>query len=207
MGEQVAQLAEGGADWFHVDLIDGHYVSNLGFPARLIGELKTEYPHIAVDVHVMVTDPAAYVDQLAALGTDYMTFHMDATPFALRMIKAIHDKGMKAGVAINPSHRIDALVPVLPELDMVVLMTVEPGFPAQTFLPCSLPRLKELIALREAMGLSFLISIDGSVDMENAKACAELGAEVFVTGAYTVFHQDVGIAEACRRFVRLTTPE
>ncbi|MCL2527675.1 MAG: ribulose-phosphate 3-epimerase [Defluviitaleaceae bacterium] len=200
MGEQVAQLVKGGADWFHVDIMDGHYVPNLCFPLGLIKELKNVYPQIPVDVHIMVENPASYVQRLAELKVDYLSFHLDATRFARRLLSDIKNANMKAGVVINPSQPIDLLEPVIDMVDYVVLMTVEPGYAGQKFMVEALPRLARLVEMRKANGNPFLISIDGGVDMENAKKCVQLGAEVYVTGIFTVFNQPEGLEAACRKF-------
>jgi ribulose-phosphate 3-epimerase len=203
MGEQVEQLVRGGIHWFHIDIMDGHYVPNLCFPVRIVGELKTAYPQIAVDVHLMTTDPAAYLPLLAEQKADYVSFHIDATNFSLRCLTAIQKLGMKAGVVINPSQRISVIEPLVDMLDYVVLMTVEPGYAGQRFMTSSLPRLSELAELRQKSGRPFLISIDGGVDYPNALECVKRGAEVYITGIYTVFAQQEGITEACRKFNRV----
>ena len=200
MREQVRELAEGGADWFHIDIMDGHYVPNICFPLRLVGELKTAYPGIATDVHLMVENPADYIQRLAAQRADYISFHIDATRFSRRLLADIKSLGMKAGAVLNPSQRIDALNPVIDLVDYVVLMTVEPGYAGQKFMPEAIPRLEELAGLRKECGNPFLISIDGGVDYGNAATCAKIGAEVYVTGIYTVFGQPEGLAAANARF-------
>jgi len=202
LGKEVDELARGGAPWFHVDIMDGHYVPNLCFPVRVVGELKEKYPAIEVDVHLMVTDPMSYLPQLKAHGADWVSFHVDATNFSRRTLTTIREMGMKAGVVINPSQPIEVIEPFIRFLDYVVLMTVEPGYAGQKFMVDSLPRVTALAALREKHGLDFLISIDGGVDYANAIECARRGAEVYVTGIYTVFRQQDSISEACQRFER-----
>ncbi len=207
MGEEVRELAEGGADWFHIDIMDGHYVPNLCFPVRIVGELKKKYPSIKADVHLMVTNPMDYFALLRENGADYVSFHADATNFARRALRAIQELGMKGGVVINPSQPISIIEPYIQDLDYVVLMTVEPGYAGQKFMVDSLPRVSELAALREKYQKDFLISIDGGVDYPNAFECIRRGAEVYVTGMYTVFNQTDGIKAACKRFMKQMTEE
>lgn len=199
-GRQVDKLVQGGVPWFHIDIMDGHYVPNLCFPVRLVGELKRAYPTIAADVHLMVSDPTSYLPLLRDNGADWVAFHMDATNFSRRLLTTIREMGMKAGVVVNPSQPVAVIEPVIRFLDYVVLMTVEPGFAGQKFMVDSLERVSELAELRRQHGCDFLISIDGGVDYPNAVQCAQRGAEVYVTGIYTVFNQPDDIPDACRRF-------
>ena len=205
MGRQVDELVQGGADWFHIDIMDGHYVPNLCYPTKIVGELKKKYPSVQTDVHLMVTDPMSYLPQLKQNQADWVSFHMDSTHFSRRTLVAIREQGMKAGVVINPSQPISIIEPVIRFVDYVVLMTVEPGYAGQTFMVDSLPRVTELDALRKKHDVNFLISIDGGVDYPNAIECARRGAEIYVTGIYTVFQQEDGITAACRRFNKTLT--
>jgi ribulose-phosphate 3-epimerase len=206
-GHEVEELVRGGVHWFHIDIMDGHYVPNLFFPVRVVDELKRKYPAIETDVHLMVTNPMDYLPLLKANQADWVSFHMDATNFSRRTLTMIHELGMKAGVVINPSQAISVVEPVIHFVDYVVLMTVEPGYAGQKFMVDSLPRVSELAALREKHGLDFLISIDGGVDYPNAIECARRGAEVYITGIFTVFRQQDSIADACRRFQRTLEAE
>ena len=200
LDRDVAQLWEGGARFFHVDIMDGHYVPNLCYPLRVISDLKGKYPDMIIDVHLMVTNPADYVERLRQAGADYVSFHVDSTNFAIRLLRSIKEAGMKAGVVLNPSQRVDVLTPYLDRVDYVVLMTVEPGYAGQTFMTQAIPRVAELSALRKASGRDFLISIDGGINYPNVVPCVRNGANMFVTGIYTVYHQEDGIVSACKRF-------
>ena len=200
LGSDIAELWEGGTRYYHIDIMDGHYVPNLCYPVRLVSDLKTAYPDAITDVHLMATEPGNYIDRLAKAGCDLLSFHVDSTSFVIRTIRQIKEAGMKAGVVINPSQRIDILEPYIDKVDYVVLMSVEPGFAGQVFMPEAVTRVKELAELRENCGNDFLISVDGGINYPNVQPCVRNGANIFVTGIYTVYHQEDGIISACRRF-------
>lgn len=201
-GQDVEELIEGGVEFFHIDLMDGHYVPNLCLPVNYIKDIKEQYPDVTAEIHLMVTNPMDYLDSLAKAGADYVAIHGDSTSFIRRTLLAIREKGMKAGAAINPSQRIDVIEPYIKYLDYVILMTVEPGFAGQRFLPEGLDRLTELDDLRRKYNAGFLIEVDGGVDYENASLLKKRGADILVTGIYVVFKQEDGIVSACRRFER-----
>ena len=200
LGRDVDELFQAGVDFFHVDIMDGHYVPNICLPVRTIGDIKSVYPKAIVDVHLMVTNPIDYIEPLKKEGTNYVAFHSDATSFAGRALVSIRKAGMKAGVVINPSQRIDVIEPYIHLLDYVILMTVEPGIAGQRFLPGGLERLSQLADLRKERNANFLIEVDGGVDYENARECVIRGADILVTGIFVVFNQPDGIANACKRF-------
>ncbi len=200
MGEDIAQLVEGGVNFLHFDIMDGHYVPNICLPLNYIRDIKNKYPDITMEVHMMVDNPAAYISRLAETGADYVSFHADATRFCRRTITEIRAAGMKAGVVVNPSQRIDILEPYAGLIDYVILMTVEPGFAGQLFLPNSVERIRELNKLRQSSKANFLIEIDGGVDYQNTEDCILAGADILVTGVYITFRQKEGIVSACKRF-------
>lgn len=198
--EDIEQLREAGVHFLHVDLMDGHYVPNLCFPIRFVKDLKEEYPDMVLDVHMMVTDPIAYVDAMAEAGVDYLSFHVDSTPFAIRVIDRIHAKGMKAGVVVNPSQPVAVIEPYMDLVDMVTLMAVEPGFAGQKFMMRTIGRVETLASLRKQCGNEFLINVDGAMNEAGLIPCIRRGANVIVTGIFTIFQQEDGIVSACRRF-------
>ena len=200
MGNTIKELTDSGVSFFHIDMMDGHYAPNLCFPPTVVRDLKQNYPNVIAEVHMMVDCPMDYVKTLKEYGADWVSFHLDSTRFVRRTLGAIRDLGMKAGVVINPSQPIDSLKPVLPWLDYVVFMSVEPGFSGQKFMSGSMERLEELCRLRTESGLDFKILIDGGVSYEVGVQAAKLGADILVTGIYMIFAQPDGIAGACRRF-------
>ena len=202
MREQLDELAAGGTKFFHIDLMDGHYVPNLCMPIKLIRELKDAYPQIVMDVHIMVTNPQDYIERLREAGADYVAFHTDSTPFVRRIINEIHGAGMKAGIVINPSQRIDHIEPYIEYVDMVMLMAVEPGFAGQPLLEGSMERLQEIADLRRQYGCKFLISVDGGIDHERCLRCREIGVDMIVGTVHNIFKQPDGLKSACMRFER-----
>ena len=155
---------------------------------------------MVLDVHMMVTNPIEYVDIMAEAGVDYLSFHTDSTPFVLRTLDRIRVKGMKPGVVINPSQPVDVIKPYIDLVDMVTLMAVEPGFSGQKFMMRTIDRVEELASLRKHSENDFLINVDGAINDAGLVPCVRRGANVIVTGVFTVFAQEDGIVSACHRF-------
>jgi len=164
LADNAEELVKAGVKWFHIDLMDGHYVPNLCFPVRIISDLKEKYKDITVDVHLMVDNPIDYISRLAECGADYFSFHADSTSFPIRAMDAIHKAGMKGGVVINPSQSIDIIRPYADLLDMVTLMAVEPGFAGQRFMERTVPRVLETAKIRKEKNLDYLINVDGAIN-------------------------------------------
>ncbi len=198
--EQMDELVEAGTRYFHIDLMDGHYVPNLCYPINFVKEIKEAYPEVNMDIHMMVTDPVSYVERLKNAGADYVSFHTDSTPFVRRTINEIHKAGMKAGVVINPSQPIEHILPYAKYLDLVTLMAVEPGFSGQPLLEGSMERLQELVKLRKESNCHFLISVDGGIDHEKCVQCQKIGVDMIVGTIHNIFKQTDGIYGACVRF-------
>lgn len=200
MAEEMDAMIRGGVKFVHVDIMDGHYVPNIFFPLSVVKSIKDRYPDIITDVHLMVTNPEDYVDRMKEDGADYLSFHLDSTRFSRRLIDRIQKAGMKAGVVLNPSQPVSLLEPLLHFVDYVVLMTVEPGFAGQKFMPDAVGRLEELQKLKEKTNTDFLISIDGGIDKYHSAECMKRGAEILVSGIYTVFRQPEGLEKACESY-------
>lgn len=195
-------LERGGAGMLHVDVMDGHYVPNLCLNFDQAMAIRRAKPDLPMDLHLMVTDPFAWLDKLRAVNPTHVSFHLDATPFALRLISQLRAMGIHPGVVLNPSQPTELLDPVLDQVDYVLLMGVEPGFSGQSFLPQTLSRLAELDAKRRQRKLSFQIMVDGGIDHENGPACARAGADILVGGAFVCFDQPDGVEASSRRFVQ-----
>lgn len=200
LAADVKKIEEGGADYIHVDVMDGHFVPNISFGAAVMKSLngKTKLPY---DVHLMIENPDQYIDNFVTPQTEFITVHQEACVHLHRTIQNIKSKGVKAGVAINPATPVRMLECVLQDLDMVLIMSVNPGFGGQKFIPQALEKVKELAALRSQQNLSFAIEIDGGITLDNAEEVMKAGVDIAVAGS-AVFGAE-NVVERVAEFKRI----
>jgi ribulose-phosphate 3-epimerase len=187
LAEAIQTVETAGADWLHLDVMDGKFVPNISFGQPVVRAIRS-ITSLPLDVHLMIEDPGRYAQDFVKAGADSLTVHLEACTHLHRNIHQIKDLGIKAGVAINPHTPVESLLPVLADLDLVCLMSVNPGFGGQAFIPSTMSKLHALNQYRQERGLRFGIEIDGGVDLSNALALMEAGANVLVAGQ-SVFGQ------------------
>lgn len=183
LGQGVRQVEEGGADWIHVDVMDGHFVPNITIGPMVVQALR-KVTQLPLDVHLMIEKPERYVDAFAKAGADYLTVQAEACVHLHRVLESIRQAGMKAGVALNPHTPLCSIEEVLENLDLILVMSVNPGFGGQRFIPQSLDKLRRLRKMLDVQNITHIdIEVDGGVKLGNIREISKAGAEVLVAGS------------------------
>lgn len=181
LGDAVAMIERSEAQWIHCDVMDGVFVPNISFGFPVIKSVAS-MARLPLDVHLMIVDPGRYVTQVRDAGAAIMNVHYEACTHLHRVVQSIHDAGMKAAVTLNPATPVAMLEDIIGDLDMVLLMSVNPGFGGQKFIPRTLDKIRRLCELRRATGSHALIEVDGGINLDTGAACAAAGADVLVAG-------------------------
>lgn len=180
---ELKRIEETSAEYVHIDIMDGQFVPNITFGADVVASMR-KHSKLVFDCHLMVVNPERFVDAFAQAGADIMTIHAESTLHIHGALQKIKKAGMKAGVVINPGTPVSAIEPVLSLVDQVLIMTVNPGFGGQAFIPEMLEKVEKVAKIRDEKGYDFDIEVDGGVDNKTIKACYQVGANVFVAGSY-----------------------
>ena len=204
--KDILELLDGGIKQMHIDIMDGRYVPNLAFNFDMVSQIKKRFPELELDSHIMAEDPSAFIKPLADAGVSSIDFHISATDLAYSLINRIKSMGIRAGAAINPCESQCLLDPVLNYIDRVLVMSVEPGFAGQCFIPDTFIKIAELDRKRKERGSSYEIIIDGGVNIVNGKECLENGGDSLVLGVFAVFNQPEGITAASRKVIDALCP-
>lgn len=194
--EEIEMLNESDADLIHVDVMDGRFVPNISFGFPVMDVLK-KYSSKPLDVHLMIEEPEKYALRFTEAGADWISFHLEATVHAHRLLQQIRDAGKKVGIAINPQTSVSQMEPLLNDVDFVNIMSVNPGFGGQNFIKGSLKKVAGLDKIRSAQNLSFLIEIDGGINLQTAAVLGDAGADILVAGN-SVFRSENPSAEITR---------
>jgi len=197
LGEQIAEAEAAGADYIHVDVMDGHFVPNITV-GPLVVEAARRATKLPLDVHLMIEAPGRYIARFAEAGANIITVHVETGPHLHRTVQRIKELGARAGVSLNPATPLNTLEEILPYVDLILVMTVNPGFGGQEFIPTMLPKIRRLRDILTERQLSIELEVDGGINAETAPQVVAAGADVLVAGE-AIFGAQEGIAEATRR--------
>ena len=183
LGRECRKVLDAGADMLHIDVMDGHFVPNISLGVPVLASLHKALPDAYYDVHLMISQPVRYAEAFVQAGASCITFHVEAVEDAAEAIKAIHALGVGAGVSIKPATPVEDILPILDRVEMVLVMSVEPGFGGQKFMPAAVDKIAALDAYRREHGLGFRISVDGGVNSQTGALCTAAGADILVAGS------------------------
>lgn len=182
LGNDVSDAIKGGASWIHCDIMDGHFVPNISFGPNVVKHVRKVAKDAFLDVHLMIENPDAYLEEFVNAGADMITVHVEAAPHLHRTLQRIKSYGIMAGVALNPGTSLSAIDAIYENADLILAMSVNPGFGGQSFIDSSFARIQQLYTIRDEGGYGFLIQIDGGVNLKNIQAIKNAGADVLVAG-------------------------
>ena len=182
LAEEIKAVEQAGADILHIDVMDGHFVPNFTIGPPIVAAIK-KVTRLPLDVHLMMTNPDDFIPEFIEAGSNYLTVHVETCPHLHRTIQSIKERGIRAGVTLNPATPLSAVEPILPEVDLLLIMSVNPGFGGQKFIPSVMDKIKLARRMIDAKGLNVELEVDGGLKVENVGAISSAGADIFVAGS------------------------